>query len=134
MEWLPHTRNLNFCTHSAKLPSFSLSCFAMDQLKWKWKVCWQHSATFAITTHQAKIQICSMVKLIPWNLVSPIHLYTITWNSRLTPKKLPPKICYWKFGSYPRKGKVDLCMTNSSKVMIYLTLLYFLLHYLQDYR
>ena len=41
--------------------------------------------------------------------------------------------CSWKFGSSPRKGKVDLCMTNSSKVLIYLTLLYFLLHYLQEY-
>ena len=30
-----------------------------------------------------------------------------------------------KFGSSPQKGKVDLCMTNGSKVMIYLTLLYF---------
>jgi hypothetical protein len=29
----------------------------------------------------------------------------------------------------PRKGKVDLCMTNGSKVLIYLTLLYFVLHY-----
>jgi hypothetical protein len=39
----------------------------------------------------------------------------------------------WKFGSSPWKGKVDLCMTNGSKVLIYLTLLYFLLHYLQEY-
>ena len=30
-----------------------------------------------------------------------------------------------KFCSSPQKGKVDLCMTNGSKVMIYLTLLYF---------
>ena len=42
--------------------------------------------------------------------------------------------CSWKFGSSPRKGKVDLCMTNGSKVLIHLTLLYFLLHYLQEYR
>ena len=41
--------------------------------------------------------------------------------------------CSWKFGSSPQKGKVDLCMTNGSKVLIYLTLLYFLLHYLQEY-
>ena len=27
----------------------------------------------------------------------------------------------------------DLCMTNGSKVLIYLTLLNFLLHYLQEY-
>ena len=31
-----------------------------------------------------------------------------------------------KFGSSPRKGKVDLCMTNGSKVLIYLTLISFL--------
>ena len=36
-------------------------------------------------------------------------------------------------GSSPQKGKVDLCMTNGSKVLIYLNLLYFLLHYLQEY-
>ena len=38
-----------------------------------------------------------------------------------------------KFAIVPRKGKVDLCMTNGPKVMIYLTLLYFLLQYLQEY-
>ena len=40
----------------------------------------------------------------------------------------------WKFGSSPWNGKVDLCMTSGSKVLIYLTLLYFLLHYLQEYK
>ena len=30
-----------------------------------------------------------------------------------------------KFGPSPRKGKADLCITNGSKVMIYLTLLNF---------
>ena len=39
----------------------------------------------------------------------------------------------WNFGSSPRNGKVDLCTTNGSKVLIYLTLLNFLLHYLQEY-
>ena len=40
----------------------------------------------------------------------------------------------WKFCFSPWKGKVDLCMTNGSKVLIYLTLLNFLLHYLlQEY-
>ena len=39
----------------------------------------------------------------------------------------------WKFGSSPRNGKVDLCTTNGSIVLIYLTLLNFLLHYLQEY-
>ena len=39
----------------------------------------------------------------------------------------------WHFFSSPQNGKVDLCMTNGSKVLIYLTLLNFLLHYLQVY-
>ena len=39
----------------------------------------------------------------------------------------------WTFGSSSQRGKVDLCMTNGSKVLIYLTLLNFLLHYLQVY-
>ena len=34
----------------------------------------------------------------------------------------------WKFGFSPRKGKVDLCMTNGSKVLIYLTLLHFIFY------
>ena len=34
----------------------------------------------------------------------------------------------WKFGSSPRNDKVDLCMTNGSKVLIYLTLLYFIFY------
>ena len=32
-----------------------------------------------------------------------------------------------------RKSKTDLCMTNSSKVLIYLTLISFFLQYLQEY-
>ena len=39
----------------------------------------------------------------------------------------------WNFGSSPRNGKVDLCTTNGSIVLIYLTLLNFLFHYLQEY-
>ena len=39
----------------------------------------------------------------------------------------------WSIGFSPQKGKVDLCATNGSKVLIYLTLLNFLLHYLQEY-
>ena len=37
------------------------------------------------------------------------------------------KVCNssWKSGSSPQKVKVDLCMTNGSKVLIYLTLQYF---------
>ena len=38
-----------------------------------------------------------------------------------------------KIGFSPQNGKVDLCTTNGSKVLIYLTLLNFLLHYLQEY-
>ena len=34
----------------------------------------------------------------------------------------------WNFGFSPQNGKVDLCMTNSSKVLIYLTFLYFIFY------
>ena len=34
----------------------------------------------------------------------------------------------WHFFSSPQNGKVDLCMTNGSKVLIYLTLLYFIFY------
>ena len=34
----------------------------------------------------------------------------------------------WKFGSSSRKGMVDFFMTNGSKVLIYLTLLYFIFY------
>ena len=36
---------------------------------------------------------------------------------------------FWNFGSSPQNGKVDLCMKNGSKALIYLTLIYFLLHF-----
>ena len=36
--------------------------------------------------------------------------------------------CFSKFGSSPQKGKVDLCTTNGSKVLIYLTFLYFIFY------
>ena len=34
----------------------------------------------------------------------------------------------WNFGSSTQKGKVDLCMKNGSKVLIYLTLLSFIFY------
>ena len=36
------------------------------QLNWTKKVCWHSPAMFCLFTHQAKIQIYSRVKLIPW--------------------------------------------------------------------
>ena len=36
----------------------------------KLKGCWQSPAMFCLFTHQAKIQICCTVKLIPWNVDS----------------------------------------------------------------
>ena len=38
------------------------------------------------------------------------------------------KICnhFWKFACQAQKGKADLCMTNSSKPLIYLLFLLFL--------
>ena len=41
--------------------------------------------------------------------------------------------CSRKFGFSSRKDKEDICMTNGSKVLIYLTLLFFLLHYVHEY-
>ena len=35
----------------------------------KWEVSWQSPAMFCLFRHQAKIQICCTVKLIPWNVV-----------------------------------------------------------------
>ena len=65
----------------------------------------------------------------------PFEVVEVKWQSILNFEAATSKFCNcsWKFGSSPRKGKVDLCMTNGSKVLIYLTLLYFLLHYLQEY-
>ena len=40
----------------------------------------------------------------------------------------------WIFGSSPRNGKVDFCNTNGSKVLIYLTLISFFLHYVQEWK
>ena len=64
----------------------------------------------------------------------------VKWRSMLNFEAATSQFCNcsWKFGSWPQKGKVDLCMTNDSKILIYLTLLYFLLlyfllHYLQEY-
>ena len=56
------------------------------------------------------------------------------WQSLLNFEAATSKFCNcsWKLGSSPRKGKVNLCMTNGSKVLIYLTLLDFLLHYSLD--
>ena len=44
------------------------------------------------------------------------------------------KFCnhFWKFGCQSRKSKAYLCMTNGFKVLIYLTLISFFLHYLQE--
>ena len=46
------------------------------------------------------------------------------WILRLRPLKFCNHS--WQFGSSPQKGKVDLCKTNGSKVLIYLTLLNFI--------
>ena len=48
-------------------------CFGSAELNWK--VCWQSPAMFCLFTHQAKIQICCTVKLIPWNVVNLSHHY-----------------------------------------------------------
>ena len=45
------------------------------------------------------------------------------------------KICnhIWKFGCQPQKSKTVLCMTNGSKVLIYLSFLLFLKEYFLNY-
>ena len=55
-------------------------------------------------------------------------------RSRLNFEAATSKFCnhLWKFGYQPRKSKADLCMTKSSKVLIYLTLISFFLQYLQE--
>ena len=60
----------------------------------------------------------------------PFEVVEVEWQSMLNFEAATSKFCNcsWKFGSSPRKGKVDLCMTNGSKVLIYLTLLYFIFY------
>ena len=54
----------------------------------------------------------------------------VEWWSMLNFEAATSKFCNcpWKFGSSPQKGKVDLCKTNGSKVLIYLTLLNFIFY------
>ena len=61
MESLPHTRNLNVCAHLTRLFSFFRSCFGLDQLNWKQKVCWQHPAMFCF---KPKFKFSIMVKFL----------------------------------------------------------------------
>ena len=62
--------------------------------------------------------------------LGPFEVVEVEWRSMLNFEAATSKFCNcsWKFGSSPRKGKVDLCMTNGSKVLIYLTLLYFIFY------
>ena len=48
------------------------------------------------------------------------------WILRLRPLKFCNHS--WQFGSSPQKGKVYLCMTNGSKVLIHLTFLNFIFY------
>ena len=65
----------------------------------------------------------------------PFEVIEVEWRLRLIfwGCNLQLLQSIWNFGSSPRNGKVDLCTTNGSIVLIYLTLLNFLLHYLQEY-
>ena len=67
--------------------------------------------------------------------LGPFEVVEVEWRSMLNFEAATSKFgnCSSKFGFSPQKGKVGLCMTNGSKVLIYLTLLNFLLHYLQEY-
>ena len=59
-----------------------------------------------------------------------MEVVEVEWWSMLNFEAATPKFCNcsWKFGSSPLKGKVDLCMTKGSKVLIYLTLLGFIFY------
>ena len=60
----------------------------------------------------------------------PFEVVEVEWRSMLNFEAATSKFgnCSSKFGFSPQKGKVDLCMTNGSKVLIYLTLLYFIFY------
>ena len=60
----------------------------------------------------------------------PFEVVEVEWRSMLNFEAATSKFgnCSSKFGFSPQKGKVDLCMTNGSKVLIYLTFLYFIFY------
>ena len=64
----------------------------------------------------------------------PFEVVEVEWKSRLIfwGCNLQLLQSFLNFSSSPRNGKVDLCTTNGSIVLIYLTLINFLLHYLQE--
>ena len=65
----------------------------------------------------------------------PFMVLEVEWWAMFNLEAATSKFCNcsWRFGSPPRKSKLDLCMTNGSKVLIYFTLLYFLLHHLHTW-
>ena len=65
----------------------------------------------------------------------PLEVVEVEWKLRLNFEAVTSIVCNhsWNFSSSPRNGKVDLCTTNGSIVLIYLTLLNFILRYLQEY-
>ena len=62
--------------------------------------------------------------------LGPFEVVEVEWRSMLNFEAATSKFCNCssKFGSSPPNGEVDLCMTNGSKVQIYLTLLYFIFY------
>ena len=70
-----------------------------------------------------------------WFSLRSFEVVEVEWRSMLNFEAATSKFgdCSSKFSFSPRKSRVDLCMTNGSKLLIYLTLLNFLLHYLQEY-
>ena len=55
-------------------PTTKMPSNVLHWISWT-EVCWQRPAMFYLCTHQDKIQICSMMKLNPWNLDNLSHLY-----------------------------------------------------------
>ena len=70
-ETLHHTAILNFCANSTKRKNMIKK---KNQLNRNEKFVDKARQCFCLFTHQAKIQICCTVKLIPWNLVNLSHL------------------------------------------------------------
>ena len=64
--------------------------------------------------------------------LGPFEVVEVEWRSMLNFEAATSKFCNCssKFCSSPRKAKVDLCMTNGSNVLIYLTLISFFLYYI----
>ena len=114
-------------THLVVLvPCVPQTCFISKQLHYHLEV----------QANPKKLFLASMVEMglsqdINFKFsLRPFEVIEVEWQLMLNFEAATSKFCNysWKFGSSPQKGKVDLCMTNGSKVLIYLTFLYFIFY------